>query len=89
MKNVIAFFLCLCLSVLCGADLFAQLDGTYAVTAKAGKIPVYNFDNEVIGYLRKGDKVYVTTFHLPLRQTDGSYSRPVTFIEYKGEQGHI
>lgn len=89
MKNVIAFFLCLCLSVLCGADLFAQLDGTYAITAKAGKIPVYNFDNEVIGYLRKGDKVYVTTFHLPLRQTDGSYSRPVTFIEYKGEQGHI
>ena len=37
--------------------------------------------------LCRGDKVYVNTFHLPLHQADGTYSRPITFIEYDGEEG--
>ena len=57
MKNVIGIFLCLCLSVICGAGLYAQ-DGTYSVKAKAGRIAVYNHDDEVIGYLRRGDRIY-------------------------------
>ena len=86
MKNVIGIFLCLCLSVICGAGLYAQ-DGTYSVKAKAGRIAVYNHDDEVIGYLRRGDRIYVTMFHQPLQQADGSYSEPVTFVEYDGEEG--
>ena len=88
MKNVIGIFLCLCLSVICGAGLYAQ-DGTYSVKAKAGRIAVYNHDDEVIGYLRRGDRIYVTMFHQPLQQADGSYSEPVTFVEYDGEEGYI
>ncbi len=85
MKNFIARWM-LCLLLLVGGTLSAQ-EGTYVVTRKADKIPVYNHDDEVIGYLKRGDKVFVTLFHQPLPQTDGSVSEPVTFVEYQGQEG--
>ena len=85
MKNFIARWM-LCLLLLVGGTLSAQ-EGTYVVTRKADKIPVYNHDDEVIGYLKRGDKVFVTLFHQTLPQTDGSVSEPVTFVEYQGQEG--
>ena len=40
------FFCC------CNMQLFAQ-EGTYVVTDEAPEIPVFNHDNEVIGYFTK------------------------------------
>ncbi|HIS34912.1 MAG TPA: hypothetical protein IAA79_08310 [Candidatus Avirikenella pullistercoris] len=76
------FFCC------CNMQLFAQ-EGTYVVTDEAPEIPVFNHDNEVIGYLEPGDEVAVTLFHQNLPQADGSEYPPVTFIDYRGEEGIV
>lgn len=75
------------LLLLCSPDFLSAQEGTYVVTHKDGKIPVYNHDQEIIGYLRRGEKVQVTLFHHELPQVDNSKSKPVTFVEYKGEEG--
>ena len=84
-KLLVRLILCLCVLMM-GNALSAQ-EGTYVVTRKADKIPVYNHDNEIIGYLKRGDKVFVTLFHQSLPQTDGSTSEPMTIVEFNGEEG--
>lgn len=84
-KLIVRLILCLCGLMMVSA-LSAQ-EGTYVVTRKADKIPVYNHDNEIIGYLKRGDKVFVTLFHQSLPQTDGSTSEPLTIVEFNGEEG--
>ncbi len=84
-KLIVRLILCLCVLMM-GSALSAQ-EGTYVVTRKADKIPVYNHDNEIIGYLKRGDKVFVTLFHQTLPQSDGSTSDPMTIVEFNGEEG--
>lgn len=85
MKKIV----CLLFFLVSFFDVLWAQEGTYVVTRKAGEIPVYNSDNEVIGILKRGDRVFVTLFHKELPQVDGSYSEPVTFIEYEGQEGHL
>ena len=71
------------------AEVLRAQDANYVVTEEAPEIKVYNHDDEVIGTLKHGDKVFVTMFHQALPQADGSCSEPVTFIEYEGEEGYL
>lgn len=71
------------------AEVLRAQDANYVVTEEAPEIKVYNHDDEVIGTLKHGDKVFVTMFHQSLPQADGSCSEPVTFIEYEGEEGYL
>ena len=71
------------------AEVLRAQNANYVVTEEAPEIKVYNHDDEVIGTLKHGDKVFVTMFHQALPQADGSCSEPVTFIEYEGEEGYL
>ena len=71
------------------AEVLHAQDANYVVAEDAPEIKVYNHDDEVIGTLKHGDRVFVTMFHQPLPQSDGSCSEPVTFIEYEGEEGYL
>ena len=92
MKARIAGLAITIVSVFCfmfAAETLCAQDANYVVTKKAPEIEIYNHDGQVIGTLKRGDRVFVTMFHQALPQADGSCSEPVTFIEYEGEEGYL
>lgn len=45
------------------AETLCAQDANYVVTKKAPEIEIYNHDDQVIGTLKRGDRVFVTMFH--------------------------